>query len=30
MIVSGDSHLLGLGNFKGIRIISVEQMLAYL
>jgi uncharacterized protein len=30
MIVSGDSHLLGLGNFKGISIVSVEQMLACL
>ncbi len=30
MIVTGDSHLLALGNFKGIKIITVEQMLACL
>jgi len=30
MIVSGDSHLLKLGNFKGIKITSVEQMSSYL
>jgi predicted nucleic acid-binding protein len=26
-IVSGDSHLLSLGRFKGIRIMTVEDML---
>jgi putative PIN family toxin of toxin-antitoxin system len=30
MIVTGDSHLLALRDFKGIKIITVEQMLAFL
>jgi putative PIN family toxin of toxin-antitoxin system len=30
MIVTGDSHLLVLNNFKKIKIVSVEQMLSYL
>jgi len=30
IIVTGDSHLLALRDFKGIKIITVEQMLACL
>ncbi len=29
-IVSGDNHLLALGEFRGIRIISIEEMLTLL
>ncbi len=29
-IVSGDSHLLELKNFKGIKIVNAKQMLVYL
>ncbi|MCX8149911.1 MAG: putative toxin-antitoxin system toxin component, PIN family [Candidatus Bathyarchaeota archaeon] len=29
-VVSGDSHLLGLKIFRGIKIVSVNQMLVYL
>lgn len=30
IIVTGDSHLLALGTFRGINVITVEQMLASL
>jgi len=30
IIVTGDSHLLALNEYRGIRIITVEEMLAYL
>jgi predicted nucleic acid-binding protein len=30
IIVSGDSHLLSLKTFRGIKVTTVEKMLAYL
>lgn len=30
MIVTGDSHLLALNDYRGIKIITVEKMLSYL